>query len=334
MGVMMGKRVYRAVVVMVLCAVFGAASVGAAFGAEPASVPNHAIVGSVDLYGMTMSEARAAISREASVTRLPALKVKSAGKYFSLNASRCLVLNVDAMLARACTPTVDATFTLSRSCTVSSAPVAAFTKKVAKSIYRSKRSAKYYVKSGKLRWSKAVYGRKLYPNAAIKSVTRALAAEAVSGAARPTLTLTYKSYRPAVTDKKLGRAILVDLSQRKLRLYDHSKLLKKYGVAIGMPGHRTPRGTFKVIAKAKNPTWRNPGSGWATGMPSYIAPGPTNPLGTRALYINSPGIRIHGTHKTSSIGHAASHGCVRVANRNIEKLYPLVPVGTKVFIIK
>ncbi len=69
-------------------------------------------------------------------------------------------------------------------------------------------------------------------------------------------------------------------------------------------------------------------------MPAYIPPGPTNPLGLRALYLNSPGIRIHGTYKTWTIGTAASHGCMRVANSQIVKLYPLVPVGTPVFIIK
>lgn len=310
------------------------ASLAAVASAEEAIVPNHAIVGSVDLYGMTLTEARAAIAQEASVTLLPPLKVKAAGKYFSVEASRCLVLDVEKMLSRACSPSVDATFTLTRSCVVSSTPVVAFTKSVAKSIYRTKRSAIYYVKDGKLRWRAARYGRALYPNAAVYSVKRALLAEGASGAAQPTLTLGYKSYTPAVTDKKLGRAILVDLSRRKLWLYDHSTMLKTYGVAIGMPGHATPRGTFKVIAKAKNPVWRNPGSAWAVNMPSYIPGGPTNPLGTRALYINAPAIRIHGTHKTWSIGRAASHGCVRVANSNIEKLYPLVPVGTKVFIIK
>ncbi len=329
----MAKRVYHVVVVALLCAVFGVASAGVALGVE-LTVPNHAIVGSVDLYGMTMDEARAAISQEASVTQLPVLRVEAAGKTLSLEASKCLVLDIDTMLARACSPTVDTTITLSRTCTVSSAPVAAFTRMVAESSYRSKRSAKYYVKSGKLKWSKAVYGRALYPNAATTAVNRALIAEAASGAAQPTLTLAYKSYKPAVTDKKLGRAILVDLSQRKLRLYDHSKMLKKYGIAIGMPGHTTPLGTFKIIAKAKNPSWRRPASDWAAGMPAYIAPGPRNPLGTRALYLNVSGIRIHGTHKTWSIGHAQSHGCMRVANSNIEKLYPLVPVGTKVFIIK
>jgi L,D-transpeptidase ErfK/SrfK len=67
-------------------------------------------------------------------------------------------------------------------------------------------------------------------------------------------------------------------------------------------------------------------------MPSYIGPGPRNPLGTRALYLNASGIRIHGTNNSNSIGTAASHGCMRLRRADIEDLYPLVPIGTPVFI--
>jgi L,D-transpeptidase ErfK/SrfK len=68
-------------------------------------------------------------------------------------------------------------------------------------------------------------------------------------------------------------------------------------------------------------------------MPAYIPPGPNNPLGTRALYLNTSGIRIHGTSKRSSIGTAASHGCMRMLREDVEALYPLVPVGTKIHIV-
>jgi L,D-transpeptidase ErfK/SrfK len=64
-----------------------------------------------------------------------------------------------------------------------------------------------------------------------------------------------------------------------------------------------------------------------------IPPGPGNPLGTRALYLNADGIRIHGTPSDSSIGSYASHGCIRMHISESEALYPLVPVGTPVFII-
>ena len=63
-----------------------------------------------------------------------------------------------------------------------------------------------------------------------------------------------------------------------------------------------------------------------------MPPGPGNPLGTRAMYLNAPGIRIHGTYDTSSVGTYASHGCIRMTIADSEALYPLVPVGTTVLI--
>jgi len=67
-------------------------------------------------------------------------------------------------------------------------------------------------------------------------------------------------------------------------------------------------------------------------MPASIPPGPGNPLGTRAMYLNAPGIRIHGTWSSSSIGTAASHGCIRMLIADSEQLYPLVPIGTTVIV--
>lgn len=69
-------------------------------------------------------------------------------------------------------------------------------------------------------------------------------------------------------------------------------------------------------------------------MPRFIPPGPNNPLGTRALNLNVSGIRIHGTPNVASIGTAASHGCVRMVRRDIEELYELVDVGTRVLIVR
>ena len=70
-------------------------------------------------------------------------------------------------------------------------------------------------------------------------------------------------------------------------------------------------------------------------MPSYIGPGPNNPLGTRAIYLNADGIRIHGTANRSSIGHAASHGCIRMLRENVEHALPAwCRSGRPVYIIK
>ncbi|MCX8006666.1 MAG: L,D-transpeptidase/peptidoglycan binding protein [Coriobacteriia bacterium] len=138
---------------------------------------------------------------------------------------------------------------------------------------------------------------------------------------------------PKVTREDLGMAILVRRADRRLFLYEDGRLVKVYRVAVGAPGFPTPRGRWTIVRKRYMPTWGNPGSDWAKDMPRFIPPGPNNPLGTRALDLSAPGIRIHGTNKDYSIGQAASHGCMRMHRWDIEDLYDRVPVGTPVFII-
>jgi len=139
---------------------------------------------------------------------------------------------------------------------------------------------------------------------------------------------------PEVTVAALGDTIVVDLSENSLRLFDGFKVAKQYRVATAAPGYVTPVGTWKVIDKRENPTWYNPAlDSWGADLPAVIAPGPNNPLGTRALYLNSPGIRIHGTSNSGSIGTYASHGCIRMLISDSEELYPLVPIGTRVIIM-
>lgn len=138
--------------------------------------------------------------------------------------------------------------------------------------------------------------------------------------------------RPKKTRDDFGKAIVVVKSERTLYLYDKDKLVKTYPVAVGTPGHPTPAGDWRIVSKRKNPTWTNPGSGWAAGMPAYIAPGYNNPLGTRALDLDASGIRIHGTAKDYSVGTAASHGCMRMHMPDIEDLFERVEAGVPVFI--
>ena len=90
-----------------------------------------------------------------------------------------------------------------------------------------------------------------------------------------------------------------------------------------------------VFAQEVRQAWHNPAlDSWGAGLPAVVPGGPGNPMGTRALYITAPGlIRIHGTTTPSSIGTYASHGCIRMHNEEIEQLYELVPVGTKVIIV-
>ena len=136
------------------------------------------------------------------------------------------------------------------------------------------------------------------------------------------------------TLKYLLGYVRIDVSERKLYLYGgDDRLLKTYGVAVGMPAHPTPVGVFRIITKQRNPTWNPPDSAWAAGM-GPVPPGPGNPLGTRWMGLNSPGIGIHGTPAPSSIGTAASHGCIRMRIPEAEDLFDRVFVGTPVEIVK
>ncbi len=109
-------------------------------------------------------------------------------------------------------------------------------------------------------------------------------------------------------------AILVDIDKKYLYLYDvdTNKVIKKYIVATGKPSTPTPIGSFKIIEKAK----------WGGGF------------GSRWMRINVPWGRygIHGTNKPTSIGYNASHGCVRMRNKDIEELYSIVKYNTPVIL--
>jgi lipoprotein-anchoring transpeptidase ErfK/SrfK len=142
---------------------------------------------------------------------------------------------------------------------------------------------------------------------------------------------------PVVTAETLDHllgSIRVDISERTLYLYGGGEEpVKTYRVAVGMPAYPTPTGDFRIINKEVDPTWNPPDSRWAAGM-GPVPPGPGNPLGTRWMGLNSPGIGIHGTYANSSIGTAASHGCIRMYVHEAEDLFARVFVGTPVKIVE
>jgi L,D-transpeptidase ErfK/SrfK len=123
--------------------------------------------------------------------------------------------------------------------------------------------------------------------------------------------------------------IVVHLSQFRVFLIRDGKRIFSAPIAIGMPGHATPTGTYEIIVKIKNPTWVPPNSPWAAGL-EPIPPGVNNPLGTRWIGTSAPNIGFHATPADYSVGHAASHGCMRMHRADVERLYDLVRVGTPV----
>jgi lipoprotein-anchoring transpeptidase ErfK/SrfK len=219
---------------------------------------------------------------------------------------------------------------------VATGAVTTWVANIAKSVNKKATNASFKIdkKRRKITFKKAANGYQLDQPTSVAVIINELLAE-VGGTPARTVALPTAILKPKVT--KFGKRILVSLKQRKVTLYNNMKVEKTYRCAIGMPRYPTPKGTFYVGKKVKNPSWTNGGASWAKGMPSYIAPGPGNPLGTRALYIykngHDTGVRFHGTTKVSSIGHAASHGCMRMTRKSVENFYPRVPVKTPVYII-
>ena len=128
----------------------------------------------------------------------------------------------------------------------------------------------------------------------------------------------------------VGR-LVVSLTQRKVRLIRHGRVIRTFPIAIGQPAYPTPTGEYEINDKQKDPVWYPPDSPWAAEL-SSIPAGPGNPLGTRWIGTTAPAIGLHGTYADSSIGQAASHGCMRMHIPDVEALYELVTVGMKISI--
>jgi lipoprotein-anchoring transpeptidase ErfK/SrfK len=157
--------------------------------------------------------------------------------------------------------------------------------------------------------------------------------EALTGQV-PSIQLALDRIKPEIGRSDLGSTIVVDLSDLQLTLYRGLREVKTYPVAAGSPSYPTPQGEWTIWQKVENPTWVNPDpQGWGAGMPAMIPGGPGNPLGTRALYLDAPGIRIHGTSASYSIGTYASHGCIRMFMDDVEELYEIVPIGTTAHVV-
>lgn len=138
----------------------------------------------------------------------------------------------------------------------------------------------------------------------------------------------------ALKDSFFGKFIIVNVNEHKLSLWNRDQLLVEYPVACGSPSWPSPPGAWKVVQKEMNPSWTNPHDAWSGSMPAYIAPGPGNPLGTRALATSASGVLIHGTPSSWSIGTNVSHGCIRMYMKDVEQLFDMVDTGIPVYIIK
>lgn len=122
-----------------------------------------------------------------------------------------------------------------------------------------------------------------------------------------------------------ARRLVVSIPDRKIALLEDGRVTKVYPIAVGKKSTPSPTGNFHIASRVVKPTWYQPGK--------VVGPGPANPLGTRWMGLGYKGYGIHGTNRPISVGHAASHGCIRMRNHDVEELFELVRVGDPVELV-
>ena len=152
--------------------------------------------------------------------------------------------------------------------------------------------------------------------------------------AQPTIDPRFlKQVVPYNGNEKPG-TIIVDTPSKYLYLVQPDGKALRYGIGVGRPGF-TWSGVKTVSQKREWPDWRPPEEMLKRrpDLPTYMAGGPNNPLGARALYLGSSLYRIHGSNEPWTIGQSVSSGCIRMRNEDVIDLYERVKVGTKVVVI-
>jgi lipoprotein-anchoring transpeptidase ErfK/SrfK len=119
--------------------------------------------------------------------------------------------------------------------------------------------------------------------------------------------------------ERARHVVLVSIPDRKLAVRESGNVLAYFQVAVGAAVSPSPTGEFVIVSRVANPTYYHEGQ--------VMAAGRDNPVGTRWMGLNLKGYGIHGTNAPRSVGHATSHGCIRLRNRDVEKLYALLRVG-------
>ena len=138
-------------------------------------------------------------------------------------------------------------------------------------------------------------------------------------------------------DAPIRNGIVVNIAEMRLFVFssDRSQSVTTFPIGIGDQGKETPVGTFTVIEKIRNPAWTVPESirKEQPHLPAIVPPGPDNPMGSHALRLSNPTLLIHGTDRPWGIGTRNSHGCIRLYQEDIARLFGLVRRGTPVAIV-
>jgi lipoprotein-anchoring transpeptidase ErfK/SrfK len=205
--------------------------------------------------------------------------------------------------------------------------------KVRKAVDRPVRDATVKISASGIERRPSRTGLAVRAGALRAKIRRAL----VSTTADRTMVARTRHIQPKVStsdlDERYRTVVIINRGAFQLTLYKRLKMQKTFRIAVGQVGLETPAGLYNIQNKAVNPAWHVPNSDWAGDLAGKVIAGddPSNPIKARWLGIFD-GAGIHGTDADSSIGTAASHGCIRMRIPDVIELYDEVPVGAPVYI--
>ncbi|HVF79805.1 MAG TPA: L,D-transpeptidase family protein [Solirubrobacteraceae bacterium] len=290
-------------------------------------------IGSVDVGGMQRDEAGALLRRELGDSVAKRVRVTYGKASFVLRPEVAKArLDVDASIDAALDS--DANARITPRVAFSRPAVSAFAARVAKRVNRDARDADIDWRDGKLDRTRARPGVEVQQPRLVASLAGAVSDASPKPAVRIPVVVTE---RPDRTFEDLAKryptVIAVDRDSKQLRLYKNLQLEHKYDIAVGKGGNETTAGRYKIQERKVDPEWNAPNSDWAGELAGQTIPAgdPRNPLEARWMGFNaSQG--IHGTADIQSLGDAASHGCIRMAVKDVKELYDEVELGTPVFV--
>ena len=299
-----------------------ACAVAAPAGADTTTtVPEGVVLGGVQIGGLTSDAATALVLQEYS--RPVVLKV---GRTVVNVSPAALGVTIWADTAVAKALTVPAGTTLGFRAVFSRARVAAYVAQLARRMDRQASSSRLLLKNFRPLVTPAQVGLRIQ-----QGPTTALLADELAHGTRAPIRVPAKMLAPQTAS--IGPVIVIRRGSNLLTLYRGDHYVRQFHVATGQAIYPTPLGRFQIVVKWENPTWYPPTQdAWAKGL-KPVPPGPDNPLGTRWMGLDSPGVGIHGTDEPASIGYSESHGCIRMLVPDAEWLFAHVTVGTPVFIV-
>ncbi|MDV7142723.1 L,D-transpeptidase [Tropicimonas sp. TH_r6] len=185
---------------------------------------------------------------------------------------------------------------------------------------------------------RALAGLATLPVLAAPSLLRAQGLGALdrpeTGATRNISSFTTRNWNDHFETLGLG-AIVCDVDSRALTYWGPDGNFRVYPTSVPKTEDLTRRGYSEIVRKKVGPTWTPTASMREADpdLPQSVEPGPDNPLGTHAMYLDWPAYLIHGTHDTRKIGRPSSSGCFGLYNEQVAQLFPLVAIGTQVRVI-